>query len=222
VLAACALGGLLLTLSRTGIVGVAVALAVLMAWPPFRRVAVVGLAALIVFGTLNLAAIERSEQVSVVSERLATLGRSNAVGGDPRLRIWDTGLQMATDHPLLGVGADNFPNASTAYGLRDESGGTFDHAHDVPLTVAAELGLPGLIALGFLAFWVGRLVLRGVRRRDDGLDLLALGAAAALAGIAIPSLGDYPPRVNAIAGTFAVLVGMLVAVDRLRRKGTAA
>jgi O-antigen ligase len=216
-LAGCALFGLLLTLSRTGIVGTALALAVLLAWPSFRRVAAFGLAVMLVFATLNLDAIERSRQVSVVSERIATLGESHAVGGDPRVRIWKTGIAIASDHPVLGVGADNFAIASRPYGLRDEVGGSFDHAHDVPLTVAAELGLPGLLALGWLAAAVAGLVARALRRRGDrDLDLLALGAAAAIVGISIPSLGDYPARVNSIGGTFAVLIGVLIAVDRLR------
>jgi O-antigen ligase len=223
VLAGCAFWGLLLTLSRTSLIGAGLSLALLLVWPPFRRAAAVGLAVLIVFSLVNFKAIESSREVSVVSQRLATLGQSSAVGTDPRTRIWRTGAALFGAHPLLGVGEANFAVASQATNLRDEIGTPFDHAHDVPLTFAAELGVPGLLAFGWLAIAAGALVLGGLRRRGDPrLDLLALGPAAAIAGMLVPSLGDYPPRTNAIAGTFLVLVGVLAAVERLRREGYAA
>lgn len=213
-LAGLATWGLLLTLSRTALIGTFLALGVLLLLPTFRRAALVGLAAVLVFSLFNLNAITQSEQVSVVGERLATLGRSDALQHDPRSEIYATAVRMIGDHPVLGVGAGNFSIASQRYGLADQDGLPYDHAHDVVLTFAAELGLPGIIALVWL---LGALVgpfRRALRRRREPYGLMRLGVAASFVAILIPSLGDYPPRTNAIAATFVMLVASLVALDR--------
>jgi O-antigen ligase len=218
VVAAVAFWALLLTLSRTSLVGAAIGMLVLLSWPPFRRVATVGLAVLAIFSVVNLHAIESSHEVSVVSARLATLGTSRTVGDDPRSRIWSATLQMIADHPVLGVGEGNFPQASLAYPVGGLELGAFDHAHDVPLTIAAEVGIPGILALGWLVVTLARLVGRALRRRGDPqLDLLAVGAAAALTGMIVPSLGDYPPRTNEVMAALVVLIAVLAGADRLRR-----
>jgi O-antigen ligase len=117
---------------------------------------------------------------------------------------------------VFGVGAGNFSFASVPYGLIDEGSLPYEHAHNVPLTIATELGIPGLLAFFWLAWAVTRLALRAVRRRGDPeLGPLGLSVAAAIAAVTVTSLGDYPPRTNAIAATFIVLVGVLVALDRL-------
>ena len=41
---------------------------------------------------------------------------------------------------ILGVGEGNFPAISPSYGLRAVDSTPYDHAHDIFLTVAAELG----------------------------------------------------------------------------------
>jgi O-Antigen ligase len=212
VLAGGAVWGLLLTLSRTGLVGTAAALCVLLLWPGFRRVAVVALAALLLFSMFNLDSIAESRQASVVGERLATLGSSQTVQRDPRWMIYERTPDLVADHPLLGVGAGNFSVVAERYGIRD-AGDPFEHAHNVPLTIAAELGLVGLLALAWLAIALGRDAWQAVRRRDDPrVGVIGLGVAAAFAAVTVPSLGDYPPRTNAIAATFVVLLGALAAL----------
>jgi O-antigen ligase len=216
VLAGLATWGLLLTLSRTALIGVFLALGILLLLPRFRRAALVGLAVVVVFSLFNLDAITQSEQVSVVGERLATLGRSGALQHDPRSEIYSTAVRMIGDHPVLGVGAGNFSIVSLRYGLRDQDGLPYDHAHDVVLTFAAELGLPGLLALAWLLLSLIGPFRRALRRRRERHGLLRLGVAASLVAITIPSLGDYPPRTNAIAATFVMLIASLVALDRAR------
>jgi O-antigen ligase/polysaccharide polymerase Wzy-like membrane protein len=217
-LAGGAVWGLMLTLSRTGLVGTAVALCVLVLWPGFRRVAVVALAALLVFSMFNLDSITESRQASVVGERIATLGRSQTVERDPRWLIYERTPTLIADHPLFGVGAGNFSLVAERYGIRDQ-GDPFDHAHNVPLTIAAELGLVGLALLVWMVFAVGRDAWTLIRQRGDPrLGVLGLGVAASLAAIVVPSLGDYPPRTNAIAATFFVLVGAAAALARTTKR----
>jgi O-antigen ligase len=207
--------GLMLSLSRTSLVGTFMALGILLLWPAFRRWAAVGLAALALFALFNVQALERSQQISVVTERLATLGRSSTVQADPRLEMWKTTPKIIAAHPLLGVGAGNYSVAAERYGLLDQNELPFDHAHDVPLTIGAELGLPGLAVLAWFLVALGGLVLRAISLRGDPVrGALLLALAATMVGVIPIALADYPPRTNAIAATFIVEVGALVALLR--------
>jgi O-antigen ligase len=209
-MAIAALVGLMLTLSRTSLVGTAVGFAVLTLVPEFRRVAAVAIAALAVFVLVNFQSLQESQQVAVVTHRLATLGQSQAVGSDPRLKIYEKTPAMIADHPVFGVGAGNYSVAARRYGILDPEHQPYDHAHNVALTFAAELGLPGLLVFLWFVLALGRLVVRAIRARGDpARGPLLVAIAAGMIGSVATSLGDYPPRTNAIAATFIVLVGAL-------------
>ena len=73
----------------------------------------------------------------------------NPVG---RLEIWRVGYQTALQHPLFGIGADNFGQAWAQAGQAIP----VSHAHNLWLDFAASYGVPGLLAslwltAGFLA-----------------------------------------------------------------------
>lgn len=90
-----------------------------------------------------------------------------------RSRRVELTVKVFRDHPLEGVGLGSQPAASQA---RSEQGGSPTRfvSHTTPLTVAAELGVTGLLA--YLAFLAGAAVLiERVRRRRPTLGL-ALGA----------------------------------------------
>jgi O-antigen ligase len=111
---------------------------------------------------------------------------------------------------------------SREYGLRDLDGLPYDHAHNVVLTFAAELGAAGLLALGWLFVCVGRLVLGAVGARGEPvIGGLGLALAASMVGNVLTSLGDYPPRTNVIAAVFIAQVGMLAALARARSQAAA-
>jgi O-antigen ligase len=220
VMAVSGLVGLMLTLSRTSLVGTALGLAVLTLMPPFRRVAAIAIAALAVFVLTNFQTLQESQQVSVVAHRLATLGQSNAVGSDPRLKIYERTPAMIADHPVFGVGAGNFSVAARRYGILDEEHQPYEHAHNVALTFAAELGLPGLAVFVWFAIALARLLLRAIAARGDpDLGPLMLAIAAGMIGMVVTGMGDYPPRTNAIAATFIVLVGALWGLVRASERG---
>ena len=219
-MAAGAVWGLMLSLSRTSLIGTFLALGILLLWPDFRRWAAVGLAALALFALFNLQALEQSQQISVVKQRLATLGRTTTVESDPRLEMWKTTPKIIAANPLLGVGAGNYSVAAKRYALLDQNDMPFDHAHDVPLTIGAELGIPGLVVLAWFVVALGAMVLRAIEARGDPVrGALLLALAATMVGVVPISLADYPPRTNAIAATFILEVGALAALLRHARRG---
>ena len=185
-MAAFAVGGLLLTLSRQGVIGMFLAVLVLLAWPPFRRwlFALLGIVVLVTalnFGTLTSqrdAAVVGS-RLSIVGERLQTLTEGQQIKQDQRVKIWSAAPAMIADRPFFGVGAANYSVWSPRYNVMEAPGVAFDHAHDVFLTIAIEEGIVGLAV--FLLF-LAAVVVSGARAlRSGGPDKpLALAIVAAL------------------------------------------
>jgi O-antigen ligase len=210
--AGLSLAAMLLTLTRGAIIGFAGSLVVLLTWGRFRRLMLLLILIAAVFTVLNFNAISHSRELSVVATRLSTVAQGARTGGR-RVQIWTTTPQIIAEHPLLGVGAGNFPKVSLEYGL-SEAGLPFEHAHDLVLTIAAERGL---IALGLLIWFivaVGKTGLAVLRRRDSEVYPYALGLCAALFGLFIASLVDYPPGQDAVMGTLLIEIGALIALRR--------
>jgi putative inorganic carbon (hco3(-)) transporter len=73
-----------------------------------------------------------------------------------RLQIWDAGWRMIKDHPILGVGAGQFP---TAYGT--VYAGKFHTAwmnpHNLFLQVTAELGIVGLLVFSYFVIQIWKV-----------------------------------------------------------------
>lgn len=69
-----------------------------------------------------------------------------------RLAIWETSLEIITDHPITGAGPDMFRYAhlqrapATPTGLVEEP----DHAHNWVIHNGAEMGVPGAVAAAAL------------------------------------------------------------------------
>jgi O-antigen ligase len=205
--------GLMLTLSRTGIVGALVALLVLLAWSDFRRIVIVLIVAVGAYGIVNQGAISRSKEISLLSKRLATVGGGSTVQRDARPTIWRAVPGIVAEHPLLGAGAGNFALVSRRNGLFGEDGGSYVHAHDLLLTIAAELGLAGLAVFLALMGSIGRMAAAGWRSHGPNQPWV-ISLTASLVGLFVAGIGDYPASNNAIWATTLVVIGALVAFVR--------
>jgi len=211
-----ALTGLALTLSRGGLLAAGAAVVVMLMWRPFRRMALlaagVGVVALLIAGGNVLGS---SQSVDLVTKRLESV--QYASQADPRAELWRRTPEIIEDHPLLGVGAGQFSGASAAYALRDPFSEyqPFEHAHSIPLTVAAELGLLGLAAFLWFATKVGVVLVRACRRTVGWARAYAVGLTAALAAIAVQGLVDYTVRSNVVAMLVLTLVASAVVLSRV-------
>lgn len=199
-LALIQLGGLGLTWSRGALLAFAFGVAVLLLVRGMYR----WLAGL---GVAGVAAVLAAWAIS--PDRLIDVGGS---GSEPtRFTIWRASFRMASDHPIFGVGPDQFlyqywrryveprgwPERYTS------------HPHNLPLDIWLRLGISGLAAFGTLLVGVAWTVRRGWTRIRQ--EIWATGALAALAtgllhgmvdnGFFLPDLATLTWFLIALIGT---------------------
>jgi len=107
-----------------------------------------------------------------------------------RLAIWDAGWRMFLDHPILGVGAGQFPTAyGTVYSGRYHT--AWMNPHNLLLQVTCELGLVGLVIFGCFLFQIWKGIREVLRRRESpGFETnyqIALACNFMLLGVALIS-----------------------------------
>jgi len=174
VLAVVALSaGILATLSRSAITGLAVAAV----WATATRRLPLRWTAMVVGGTLVVALgwyawqPERIETALLAKQHVA---QSNI---DERQVAWETALREARSSPLLGVGPGNFELRFDEFSPPAATGQAPLATHNAYLSVLAELGVPGIgLFLAYLA-----LSWSALRRRHRG-DPDADALQSALAG----------------------------------------
>jgi hypothetical protein len=179
------LGGILLSLSRGGLValGVAALVAVAVAgrWRAPMLAAGLVVCASAVFYFAALASLPARERVTEVGT------------GTGRTDLWTVGLRMVNARPLSGVGVGNFQNASIHYLLQpglirraDFIITTPKIAHNTYLQTFAELGVPGgLLFLAIILTGAGCMLLAAraaAQTSQRELELLARGLFVATAG----------------------------------------
>ncbi len=159
-------GGLVLTLSRSSLGALLVGLGSLAAlrWRVGRAVFVaVGVVA------VAAAAIAISPTTFGLNQGLngASSGRPDLVSG---------GISLFGDRPVWGFGSGSF---ETEYGAHHRRPGqTLTASHTIPITIAAEQGLVGLLV--YLAFVLAALVMLMHRARDDPARVAVAAAFIAL------------------------------------------
>src|SRR5262249_47271165 len=142
-----------------------------------------------------------------------------------RLAHWAAGVNMLRGHPLLGVGAGNFDAAYARYAPDLTSWPeALGHAHNYYINAAAETGLLGLAA--FCAF-TALVLFTGWRRAHATQPAgalpraLALGLFAALLALAVHNVTD-DLFVHAMSLQVALYVGCLLLHMPLTAPGAAA
>jgi O-antigen ligase len=146
VAAVLAVGTIVLTRSRGGFVSLCVIGLVLLFRMPARRQS---LRFLLVIGAVVIFACFASADYW---KRIATIWTNDPDAAPEaydegglavaRLTIWETGLDLFTQHPVLGVGAGGF---QVAEGLSHGGGGKWNAAHNSFLQIAVELGIVGFV-----------------------------------------------------------------------------
>jgi hypothetical protein len=83
-------------------------------------------------------------------------GQQRLAEGDisgSRFRVWADALQLIAAHPWTGVGWGNFNFAWSLTPFPNRHTAFFDHTHNLPLQLAVELGVPMALLICGLLLW---------------------------------------------------------------------
>jgi O-antigen ligase len=185
--------GIVLSGSRTGLVGVSI----LLLWGLLdARLSRASRALLIASPLICISSWGLLEALTSAQGSAAHLGTAARAGeGDPssgRFAIWRDTLALIALNPWLGVGFGEFNFAWSLTPFPQRHPAFFDHAHNLPLQLAVELGLPlALLLLGLLAWGLWQAFDR--TRRVDAPEGTALRACFVMVLLmAVHSQLEYP------------------------------
>jgi O-antigen ligase/Flp pilus assembly protein TadD len=126
----------------------------------------------------------------------------------PRQDVFEAGVDMFRDHPLLGAGPGTFgllyPQYSGEYPVHAI------HTHNGYLQVAVDAGVLGLATLVILAGVVAWLLWRSYRSGSATQRLLVIACGGGLAGFAVHNLADAASYWKAPMVTLAAVLAIAV------------
>lgn len=215
------LAGLVISFSRGSWLG-AVAAALLMAAliPQTRRPQAIAVTATVSALAASLVILPYWELPGLLVSRFMSIfgGESNPYDNRPALLA--EGLRQWAQDPVFGVGPNMYPVESRTLesATRTLEG---QHAHNLIITLGAEQGFIGLIAVAVFVVAIVTAV-RAARRyvvargsaRPEHIPLgaaVTLSAMGALTSLAAAGLVDYPLRNALTRSTMWMLIGLLLA-----------
>ena len=237
------LSGIIFTLSRGPWIGLAFGTFVFigLTWYAtgfhvLRRITIFGIVGLLIAVTIVAVAVVGGQSDRQVDSRETVTGTAFSIvpqiaggGISGRTKIWNSSLELITDRPWHDVAPLTFGWARHFIGYGPElyryvyplvsppkAGARFPfQAHNVPLHVAVETGLFGVIGLIGIAIavgWVGLILVR----RDSGLDaaqrLVIVTLLAVLVGRGVEMMAGIPKVADLTL--LAAILGALIAAAR--------
>jgi putative inorganic carbon (hco3(-)) transporter len=174
----CLVGGTAATLSRGALVG----LTALMLWLLLTGRIGVKRTVFIVTGVVALIAVGFILFSSTIETRLEEKNHIAGTNVESRTSFWNAAIEMASDHPLLGVGPGRFGIEEPKYVFDNPEQLETPIAHNTYLEILAESGPFALVFFGLMLFsaWVSLSVGERLGRQYD--DPLAVNFAAAVKG----------------------------------------
>ena len=161
--------------------------------------------------TIVLLLISAPQLRSALVERIGQIGNMSAPTTQSRIQLWNAGLRMGADHPILGAGLDCYGDAFPAYRsaeyVRIEWGGNPTKAHNEMINILATQGSLGVVAALAVVLLVARAVWRSTASGNPEIRGDAVASGAALAGFAGQALTGF--TVVAIGALAAALAGWL-------------
>jgi len=205
------LAGIIVCASRGGFLGLAAAI-LLVVWhsPKAKRNLVILGALLIPMALAPFSPLHR----------LLRPNRSDQESTAIRMELWKSGLRMIRAHPLLGVGLGNFKLLSSDYGGPELKKAGM--AHNTYIEIAAETGVPGLLAFLAILYFSFRTLER-IRRHTPrtGPAFLRKAASGIQAGLLGCSVAIFFSSLEYIKPFWLVVfltMCMPSLVDRTRRR----
>jgi O-antigen ligase len=139
--------------------------------------------------------------------------------GVARAKIWTAALKIIADHPIKGIGEDQFLYQDPSYGVPQMRFFTTSHPHDFILDFWLRLGLPGLLWILAALFLFFRQALRLWNSlRPSALAALALGLLASMTDFVVHGLVDMAYFTMDLALTFWLTLGLVVVMSRIKER----
>jgi hypothetical protein len=160
--------------------------------------------------TLATVGVGVGQVIQMRFEQLETSGLS------ARPEIFAGAISLVRQYPLLGVGLGGFRNHAITTKL------TFrvEHGHNVPLTYAAELGLPAAIAFVVMIAMVVGMAWRNLRARAvPGYGFIAQGGFVGMLGVLFLMQFDYIFFDRVVGFALYGLIAIIVSLNRMLREG---
>src|SRR5262249_4746482 len=148
----------------------------------------------LVLGVLGAALLALFIGVPGLRQRAASMVDPTDPTVNERFLIWRSGVRMARDHPIMGVGpggvGELYPRYVDPAALRMKRG----HLHNVPLQILVERGPLALLAwIWFFAafFFAARRTLGGLSTHQHQQRALVVGGIVATVGFLVAGLFEY-------------------------------
>jgi putative inorganic carbon (HCO3(-)) transporter len=146
-----------------------------------------------------------------LSGRLQGIADLDQGTGSVRLKLWRSALAMVADHPLTGVGLDNFLYTyRTRYVLPSAwQEPDLSHPHNLILDTWTRLGIGGLAVMAWLLVAYFRGAWLQFRPATGQRRALLLGLMAAMVALVAHGMVDHAVFVVDLAFVFALLLAMV-------------
>jgi O-antigen ligase len=132
-----------------------------------------------------------------------------------RVLLWDAGWRIFVDRPVTGVGLQDLRPWIERY-RRPGAHETHGHLHNVPLQVAATMGVVGLAALAFLVWGLFRTAAARPRAPTGFPAALRNGVLGALAGFVAAGCFEWNLGDEELVNFLAAIVGLAFAAGAWR------
>jgi O-antigen ligase len=185
--------GLLLSLSRSGWLGLAAAVAVYLIIGADKKIKKIIFAGIII--VLAVVVYYPNLRYRIL---MPFYGEKSA---DSRVELWEDGLKAVKQSPILGLGLTGFAQEYAAINV-DPTLDTHNFPHNIFLNFWVETGLLGLISIIGLA-WI--YIVQGFKNRSN---IYALGVCLFLIAFICQGLVDNPYFKNDLAAVFWIILSL--------------
>jgi len=154
----------------------------------------VGVLALGVVGATTVLDREVVRRFGEVSGEVSTFSKDNSVGPvRERLAMWQSAMEAFHEHPLAGVGIDQFgayTRARVAVGEANQAIAKYDHPHNEYLEAAATGGVPSLLIVLLLFALPAVHFIRRLGDRDEWIATLATAGLVVVTMYVLSAMTD--------------------------------
>jgi O-antigen ligase len=143
-------------------------------------------------GLLTLVAVFLIIAPDGMKDRILSIGDFKHPSNVTRFVIWETGMKIIKDKPVLGFGEIDFKELYSRY-KTPERHGESSHMHNTILQILVNFGLLGLLAwfLLMLYLFLNQLKVYFKTKNDEFLNILALVSVVSMISLQICGLTEW-------------------------------